>query len=40
MNLGMNWFISGDYNKNKRSIESINIEEVPEFTICAEDVHR
>ncbi len=37
---GMNWFISEDYTKSKRFIESVNIEEAPEFTICAEDVHR
>jgi hypothetical protein len=36
----MNWFISEDYTKSKRFIESVNIEEAPEFTICAEDVHR
>jgi hypothetical protein len=36
----MNWFISDEYTKSKRGVESVNMEEVEEYTYCAEDVHR
>ena len=38
--LGMNWMISSDYLNNERSLESLDIEEFPEYSVCAEDIHR